>query len=151
MKRAARNWRHGIALDKHVTVILSQSDAERPLCGIYFNLHSPYQKQSLPRTVKPLEDRLVKGGIKAKTKVAAGVSRLKEDQGKILDCPVHKRTLFPRMNRERRRPAGGVEPIQRNSPAGRTALPGDARRLTAGLLEIHFWRTSSPFSTIPEI
>jgi hypothetical protein len=36
--------RHGIALDTHVTVILSQSDSSRPLCGIYFNLHSPYQK-----------------------------------------------------------------------------------------------------------
>jgi hypothetical protein len=48
--------RHGIALDKHVTVILSQSDSEKPLCGIYFNLHSPYQKQSLPKTVKPLEE-----------------------------------------------------------------------------------------------
>src|SRR5215467_8592149 len=46
--------RHGIALDKHVTVILSQSDTTRPLCGIYFNLHSPYQKKSLPKTVKPL-------------------------------------------------------------------------------------------------
>jgi hypothetical protein len=48
--------RHGIALDKHVTVILSQSDSEKPLCGIYFNLHSPYQKQSLPKTVKALEE-----------------------------------------------------------------------------------------------
>ena len=37
--------RHGIALDKEVTIILSQSDDVRPLCGIYFNLHSPYQKQ----------------------------------------------------------------------------------------------------------
>src|SRR5436309_12952466 len=46
--------RHGIALDKHVTIILSQNDTPRPLCGIYFNLHSPYQKQSLPKTVKPL-------------------------------------------------------------------------------------------------
>ncbi len=36
--------RHGIALDKHVTIILSQSEQERPLCGIYFNLHSPYKK-----------------------------------------------------------------------------------------------------------
>src|SRR5580765_1978124 len=44
--------RHGIALDKHVTIILSQSDNSRPLCGIYFNLHSPYQKQSLPKTVR---------------------------------------------------------------------------------------------------
>lgn len=48
------NLRHGIALDKHVTVILSQSDEARPLCGIYFNLHSPYQKNSLPKTVKAI-------------------------------------------------------------------------------------------------
>ena len=41
--------RHGIALDKQVTVILSQSDSPRPLCGIYFNLHSPYQRQALPK------------------------------------------------------------------------------------------------------
>jgi len=34
--------RHGIALDKEVTVILSQSDETRPLCGIYFNLYSAY-------------------------------------------------------------------------------------------------------------
>jgi hypothetical protein len=46
--------RHGIALDKQVTVILSQNDTPRPLCGIYFNLHSPYQRQSLPKTVKPM-------------------------------------------------------------------------------------------------
>jgi hypothetical protein len=39
------NLRHGIALDKQVTIILSQTDTDRPLCGIYFNLHSPYQKQ----------------------------------------------------------------------------------------------------------
>ena len=38
--------RHGIALNKHVTIILSQTENERPLCGIYFNLHSPYQKKS---------------------------------------------------------------------------------------------------------
>lgn len=43
--------RHGIALDKQVTVILSQSESPRPLCGIYFNLHSPYQKQMLPKQV----------------------------------------------------------------------------------------------------
>jgi hypothetical protein len=47
--------RHGIALDKFVTVILSQSDEERPMCGIYFNLHSPYQKNALPKTVKELK------------------------------------------------------------------------------------------------
>ena len=49
--------RHGIALDGQVTVILSQSDTERPLCGIYFNLHTPYQKASLPKTVKPLKEK----------------------------------------------------------------------------------------------
>lgn len=38
--------RHGIALDRHITIILSQGSAERPLCGIYFNLHSPYNKRS---------------------------------------------------------------------------------------------------------
>jgi len=48
------NLRHGIALDKQVTVILSQSDEARPLCGIYFNLHSPYQKNALPKTVKAM-------------------------------------------------------------------------------------------------
>src|SRR6202000_2541703 len=42
-------FRHGIALDKEVTVILSQNDELRPLCGIYFNLHTPYKKDSLPK------------------------------------------------------------------------------------------------------
>jgi len=50
------NLRHGIALDKQVTVILSQGDGPRPLCGIYFNLHTPYQKNALPTTVKPLTE-----------------------------------------------------------------------------------------------
>ena len=45
-------FRHGIALDKRVTVILSQGAAARPMCGIYFNLHSPYHKDALPKTVK---------------------------------------------------------------------------------------------------
>jgi hypothetical protein len=49
--------RHGIALDKQVTVILSQSDEPRPMCGIYFNLHTPYQKNALPKTVKPLAEK----------------------------------------------------------------------------------------------
>jgi hypothetical protein len=40
------NLRHGIALDKQITIILSQTDGPRPLCGIYFNLHSAYQKQA---------------------------------------------------------------------------------------------------------
>jgi hypothetical protein len=53
--------RHGIALDKYMTVILSQSDGPRPLCGIYFNLHSPYQKQSLPKTVLPITEPIGEG------------------------------------------------------------------------------------------
>ncbi len=40
----AAGLRHGIALDGHVTIILSETDGDRPLCGIYFNLHSPYRK-----------------------------------------------------------------------------------------------------------
>ena len=46
------NLRHGIALDKQVTIILSQTEQDRPLCGIYFNLHSPYQKKMPARKVK---------------------------------------------------------------------------------------------------
>jgi hypothetical protein len=53
----AAGMRHGIALDKEVTVILSQSDSARPLCGIYFNLNSPYKKDSLPKTVQPLAEK----------------------------------------------------------------------------------------------
>ena len=50
--------RHGIALDKFVTVILSQNDTPRPLCGIYFNLHSPYQKLPVPKKVKSLAESI---------------------------------------------------------------------------------------------
>lgn len=46
------NLRHGIALDNHVTIILSQTESDRPLCGIYFNLHSPYQKKGAGKPVK---------------------------------------------------------------------------------------------------
>jgi hypothetical protein len=50
--------RHGIALDRHITVILSQTENSRPLCGIYFNLHSPYQKalpgKAVKRTREPI-------------------------------------------------------------------------------------------------
>jgi hypothetical protein len=53
----AEGMRHGLALDKQVTIILSQSDTARPLCGIYFNLHSPYQKNALPTTVKPISEK----------------------------------------------------------------------------------------------
>src|SRR5256885_14840282 len=58
--------RHGIALDKHVTVILSQSDHPRPLCGIYFNLHSPYQKHPLPKKVKPVSEPISGGQSRGK-------------------------------------------------------------------------------------
>ncbi len=54
--------RHGLALDKEVTIILSQSDDERPFCGIYFNLHSPYRKDALPKTVHPLVEKAPKRG-----------------------------------------------------------------------------------------
>ena len=48
--------RHGIALDKHITIILSQNDSPRPLCGIYFNLHSPYQKQTQPKPARSVRE-----------------------------------------------------------------------------------------------
>jgi hypothetical protein len=44
--------RHGIALDKQVTIILSQTENDRPLCGIYFNLHSPYKKKTSLKSKK---------------------------------------------------------------------------------------------------
>lgn len=46
------HMRHGIALDKFVTVILSQTDGPKPLCGIYFNLHTPYQKPLAAKIAK---------------------------------------------------------------------------------------------------
>jgi hypothetical protein len=46
------NLRHGIALDKQITIILSQTDSAKPLCGIYFNLSSPYRKKSTTKTAK---------------------------------------------------------------------------------------------------
>jgi hypothetical protein len=49
----APGLRHGIALDKQLTVILSQTDSDRPLCGIYFNLSSPYRKKEPARSAKP--------------------------------------------------------------------------------------------------
>ena len=48
------NLRHGIALDKQVTIILSQTEGDKPLCGIYFNLHSPYKKK--PTQVKAAKE-----------------------------------------------------------------------------------------------
>jgi hypothetical protein len=46
------NLRHGIALDRQITIILSQTENERPLCGIYFNLSSPYHKKNGAKAVK---------------------------------------------------------------------------------------------------
>ena len=56
--------RHGIALDKHLTVILSQNLGPRPLCGIYFNLHSPYQKQLPARPGRPMTEPISDGQSK---------------------------------------------------------------------------------------
>jgi hypothetical protein len=42
-------FRHGIALDKQITIILSQTESGRPLCGIYFNLSSPYQRKTIQK------------------------------------------------------------------------------------------------------
>jgi hypothetical protein len=53
--------RHGIALDHYVTVILSQNDSPRPLCGIYFNLHSPYQKPSEIKAGKAVSEPISGG------------------------------------------------------------------------------------------
>jgi hypothetical protein len=50
------NLRHGIALDRQVTIILSQTEGDRPLCGIYFNLFSPYHKKNNGRKEKPAEE-----------------------------------------------------------------------------------------------
>jgi hypothetical protein len=49
------NLRHGIALDKQVTIILSQTETDRPLCGIYFNLSSPYHKKGGPKAVGKID------------------------------------------------------------------------------------------------
>jgi hypothetical protein len=53
--------RHGIALDQHLTIILSQNDGPRPLCGIYFNLHSPYQRHSQPKPVSSVREPISGG------------------------------------------------------------------------------------------
>ena len=47
----AEGMRHGIALDKEITIMLSQSDGERPFCAIYFNLHSPYNREDGGRNI----------------------------------------------------------------------------------------------------
>ncbi|HTB83592.1 MAG TPA: hypothetical protein VK742_08060 [Candidatus Sulfotelmatobacter sp.] len=57
----AAGLRHGIALDRDTTVILSQAEGDRPLCGIYFNLHSPYRKETLPTKLAPLVEKTKSG------------------------------------------------------------------------------------------
>ena len=47
----AEGMRHGIALDKEITIMLSQSDEERPFCAIYYNLHSPYNREDGGRNI----------------------------------------------------------------------------------------------------
>ena len=59
----AAGMRHGIALDQEVTVILSQGEGERPLCGIYFNLHSPYKKAPLPKILPTFVEKKSAGGV----------------------------------------------------------------------------------------
>ena len=50
--------RHGIALDRQLTIILSQTDHERPLCGIRIsNLHSPYKKEAAAPFQVPRKER----------------------------------------------------------------------------------------------
>lgn len=51
----APGMRHGIALNRVLTIILSETDGPRPLCGIYFNLHSPYsRKHAIPAATQPV-------------------------------------------------------------------------------------------------
>src|SRR2546426_373618 len=45
-EKRAPGLRHGIALDRQVTIMISENNGDRPLCGIYFNLSSPYRKKS---------------------------------------------------------------------------------------------------------
>ena len=46
----AEGLRHGIALDRQVTIILSETDGPRTLCAIYFNLHNPHRKTAPAKT-----------------------------------------------------------------------------------------------------
>lgn len=57
--------RHGIALDRFVTVIVSQTEAPRPLCAIYFNLHSPYLKKASAKSAKQTTGALEEGRPKS--------------------------------------------------------------------------------------
>lgn len=59
------NLRHGIALDRQVTVILSQSETERPFCAVYFNLSTPYHRK--PAAKAPSASKRAGGGSKSET------------------------------------------------------------------------------------
>jgi hypothetical protein len=56
----AAGMRHGIALDREITIILSQSDEARPLCGIYFNLHTPYKRDAAAKSAPLFVEKLPK-------------------------------------------------------------------------------------------
>ena len=47
----ADGMRHGIALDKEITIMLRQTENGPPLCGIYFNLHTPYSREHGGRNI----------------------------------------------------------------------------------------------------
>ena len=53
----APGMRHGIALDKEITIMLSQSEDENPLCGIYFNLHTPYSGEHGGRNIRKAAEK----------------------------------------------------------------------------------------------
>ena len=50
-----------IALDKEITIMLSQGESAAPLCGIYFNLNSPYSREDGGRNI-------TQTGVKAEAK-----------------------------------------------------------------------------------
>ena len=64
-ERRGPHQRHGIALDRFVTVIISQTEGPRPLCGIYFNLHSPYLKKPAAKPAKTAAEKLGEGRPKS--------------------------------------------------------------------------------------
>ncbi len=51
----ADGMRHGIALDKEIKIMLSQSEGDTPLCGFYFYLHSPYSSEHGGRNITKTE------------------------------------------------------------------------------------------------
>ncbi|MEE2947132.1 MAG: hypothetical protein VX392_02325 [Verrucomicrobiota bacterium] len=53
----ATGMRHGIALDKEITIMLSQGEGDAPLCGIYFNLHTPYSREHGGRNIRKAAEK----------------------------------------------------------------------------------------------